>query len=112
MTALYKAQFVEDFWPEQAAVDALQDNGWTDVSYGNDSCPSWQWGRYKVYVDAADPNKRDFPSLWKLSGGFGFRFNLYKDDDLITESNYIDDVIEQATWEDKEIDRAVLGKKV
>ena len=91
---LYKEQFVEDFWPEKAVVAALQDNGWTDVSYGNDSCPSWQWGRYKLSVDAADPQARDF-------GGFGFRFYLYKDDGtvnprLIIESNDIDDVIDHA----------------
>ena len=104
MTAHYKQQFGEDFWPEKAVVDALQDNGWTDVSYGNDSCPSWQWGRYKLSVDAADPQARDF-------GGFGFRFYLYKDDELIIESNEIDDVIAQAAWEDEEIDHAVLRKK-
>ena len=35
--------------------------GWADVSWENDCCPSWQQGQLIVYVDYIDPNEREFP---------------------------------------------------
>lgn len=32
---------------------------WIDVSWHNDSCPSWQIGPYIIFIDYKDPDERE-----------------------------------------------------
>tara|TARA_R110002012_G_scaffold124121_2_gene275000 strand:+ start:758 stop:1036 length:279 start_codon:yes stop_codon:yes gene_type:complete len=39
--------------------DLRQPDGWEDVSYGNDACPSWSVKGYQVFIDHPDPVQRE-----------------------------------------------------
>lgn len=44
-----------------ATLPAIPD-GWTDISWRNDDCPSWDAGNgVSVYIDYADPAQREWP---------------------------------------------------
>lgn len=34
-------------------------NTWKDVSWGNDVCPSYSYNGWQIFIDHADPNKRE-----------------------------------------------------
>jgi hypothetical protein len=33
---------------------------WTDISWRNDVCPSWQWGVYQIFVDYLEADQERF----------------------------------------------------
>ena len=39
--------------------DLTMPKGWEDVSYGNDVCPSWAFGGFQVFINHANPEKRE-----------------------------------------------------
>jgi hypothetical protein len=49
---------------------------WVDISYRNDSCPSWQAGPYVVFIDYADEELRE---------NEGARFIVMQDDRAVHE---------------------------
>jgi hypothetical protein len=32
---------------------------WKDVSYGNDTCPSFEYKGYQIFIDNEDPSERE-----------------------------------------------------
>lgn len=34
-------------------------NTWEDVSWGNDACPSYSYNGWQIFIDHADPDKRE-----------------------------------------------------
>jgi len=39
--------------------DLAMPEGWEDVSYGNDSCPSWAFKGFQIFINHADWKKRE-----------------------------------------------------
>lgn len=39
--------------------DLIIPEDWNDISYGNDACPSFQYGRYHIFVDHRKVSKRE-----------------------------------------------------
>ena len=52
----YKTEF-PDFEPPAIPVN------WIDQSWHNDVCPSWSVGAFRVWIDYADPNQREYPDV-------------------------------------------------
>lgn len=48
-----------------AEMPAIPD-GWKDISWHNDACPSFDAYGYHVFVDYADPAKREFPDTMRF----------------------------------------------
>jgi hypothetical protein len=55
----YKTEF-PDFHPDN--LPAIPSN-WVDQSWHNDVCPSWSVGSFRVWVDFALPQDRDFEEI-------------------------------------------------
>lgn len=62
--------------------------GWKDISYGNDTCPSFEvvGKRLVVWVDAADPDKREVP---------GKRFGITR---VNADCEYIESLLDTDDW--------------
>lgn len=43
----------------QCVADLSKPEGWDDVSYGNDACPSWSFKGWHVFIDHPDPKQRE-----------------------------------------------------
>lgn len=72
----YREQF-PDFPPD--TMPPIPD-GWTDISWRNDACPSFLINpSLAVYIDFADPERSEFPE-WRESGDL-MRFSLHPMDD-------------------------------
>tara|TARA_R100001082_G_scaffold74178_1_gene42801 strand:+ start:180 stop:470 length:291 start_codon:yes stop_codon:yes gene_type:complete len=41
--------------------DLTMPEGWEDVSYGNDACPSWAFNGFQVFIEHANPKEREVP---------------------------------------------------
>jgi len=66
MTTNWKTEFSDfDAMPE------IPEN-WTDISWHNDSCPSFECGKLRIYVDYANPESREVATP--------FRFGVTADD--------------------------------
>ena len=85
----YLRDRVNNFFDE-CTVDITMPDGWKDISYGNDVCPSWSHNGYQVFIDHPDPNERELgPDIQR------FR--------IILEKEYGDDhtwVHDCDTWEE------------
>lgn len=46
---------------------------WRDTSWHNDTCPSFEFGRFRIFIDYADPAMREFP-------GDADRFSVHDND--------------------------------
>tara|TARA_R100001015_G_C4572555_1_gene130392 strand:+ start:59 stop:403 length:345 start_codon:yes stop_codon:yes gene_type:complete len=57
----YLRDRVNNFFDE-CTVDITMPEGWKDISYGNDACPSWSFNGYQVFIDHPDPNERELGS--------------------------------------------------
>ena len=47
-----------DFFDE-CTTDITMPQGWKDISYKNDACPSWSFNGYQVFIHHPDPNERE-----------------------------------------------------
>jgi hypothetical protein len=52
------ANWVQNHFNECVA-DLKMPDGWEDVSYGNDACPSWAVNGYQIFIDHPIPEKRE-----------------------------------------------------
>ena len=77
----YMAEFPDFDWEVPACVTT--DWGFEDVSWHNDSCPSFQCDVFMLYVDFTDPLKREFVDLAKF---------------VMTDEEHV--VLETDNWED------------
>src|SRR5262245_26349217 len=61
----------EEFGPEVAVpadlLNYLLGNGWTDTSWHNNVCPSFQRGAWWLWVDCENPADREFPQAPRFS---------------------------------------------
>jgi len=56
----YKKEFpMKTHWPRPAELIVLKALGFEDVSWHNDSCPSWQFGPVTLYIAPIDPKHRE-----------------------------------------------------
>ena len=46
---------------DQYANDLPIPDGWKDVSYGNDACPSFAFEGYQIFHDHPNPDEREIP---------------------------------------------------
>ncbi len=81
-----------DQFPE-FVLDVTIPEGWHDVSWRNETCPCWEVGErdgytFRVWVDYADPEQREFPETK--------RFLLAP----IFDGNILDDIIETDDWDE------------
>ncbi len=44
---------------EQCVEDLTMPEGWTDLTYGNDACPSWGVNGWQVFIDHPDVSQRE-----------------------------------------------------
>jgi len=44
---------------EQCVDDLTMPEGWTDLTYGNDACPSWGVNGWQVFIDHPDASQRE-----------------------------------------------------
>lgn len=55
---------------------------WRDSSWRNDSCPSWEAGCVRVFVDYLEPAQREFPDVKRFSvQGSDHTDTLFESDD-------------------------------
>lgn len=54
----YREEFPS--FPSHAIPAELLGNGWTDTSYRNDVCPSFEHGEFTVFVDFPDASVREY----------------------------------------------------
>jgi hypothetical protein len=59
----YQTEFPDFPASDMPAIPA----GWQDVSFRNDACPSFSKGVFLLYVNYADPAKREFPETPRFS---------------------------------------------
>jgi len=86
--------------------------GWSDISYGNDVCPSWTYNGFQVMILNSDPQKREEGFETEL------RFNIFRavdygDHRLFTaEVDTFDEVLQvigdEVTWHS--VARAFMDK--
>tara|TARA_R110000751_G_scaffold124841_1_gene226321 strand:- start:15 stop:458 length:444 start_codon:yes stop_codon:yes gene_type:complete len=50
--------YQDDFFTSCVA-DLEKPEGWTNLSWHNDACPSWGFNGYQIFIDHADANKRE-----------------------------------------------------
>ena len=84
----YRTEF-PDFPTDAIPADVFGD-GWTDTSYRNDVSPSFEFGRFVVFVDYPNPTDREYPE--------SSRFSVYGCEDAL-EANY-GNGCESDTWSD------------
>lgn len=65
--------------------------GLKDCSWHNDTCPSWRFGQYLIWIDWPDPRDREDPL------GYWFTVVLVDDDENITEG---EPALETNNWAD------------
>ena len=59
----YLTEFPADYAPPAELLELLLAAGWTDESYGNDACPSFERKGWKLWTDNPDSEGRDTPTL-------------------------------------------------
>tara|TARA_R100001463_G_scaffold119420_2_gene175266 strand:+ start:92 stop:388 length:297 start_codon:yes stop_codon:yes gene_type:complete len=43
----------------ECVADLEMPEGWEDISYGNDACPSWSVNGWQIFIDHPDPKQRE-----------------------------------------------------
>ena len=51
--------FTTEFPNYDTSTLPLIPSDWIDTSWHNDVCPSWQFGKYQIFIDHANPNERE-----------------------------------------------------
>ena len=44
---------------DECTADITLPQGWKDITYKNDACPSWSFNGFQVFIDHPDPNERE-----------------------------------------------------
>ncbi len=69
---------------KECVADLTMPKGWEDVSYGNDTCPSWMYRGFQVMIDHPNLNERENQSdphhMWQDKRFYIFRAQEYGDD--------------------------------
>lgn len=96
---LYKKEFDTEYHPSRSIVDIVEDLGFTDSSWHNNTCPSWVlsdrnclWVKYELFIDAEDEKLREVgPCRYTL-----LKYNEEEDQndiDPIIETEFLGDVV-------------------
>ena len=78
---------IKDAFPkyDTATLPAIPE-GWEDVSWRHDACPSWQFENFHIFIDSENPSERE-------TGGERYFINDAKTGDCFLVTDNWDDVL-------------------
>lgn len=79
-------------FPANAIPSTVFGEGWTDVSFRNDVCPTFEIDDVTVFVDWPNASDREYPELP--------RYRAYVSDDIRTDPKWVGEMCESDTWSD------------
>jgi len=73
--------------------DLIIPDHWVDISYGNDACPSFQCGRYHIFVDHRNQSKRESGLPHRFHIGYCADYGEFAESNFSQVCDTLDEVI-------------------